>query len=323
MDRLGIQILINVLIVMLILGVFYRVQTNELNEFREKVTYDLILLNESLAVTQKVLFQQVTSIKADTELEIATVQKQLSDSMNLVQKAIDALAKETKTSIGSIEIQLYQVETTKEKTLSKLQRELGKLTAGIGDFSLIVDKAKQSVVQVKTTKQSGSGAIIDPTGVIVTNYHVVQNGGPITIDLPDKTTETAEMIGYDAAADIALLKIANKKNFPALAFGDSSLVDVGDPVIAIGYPGGLDLAVSQGIISATNRIGTNNMPLFQTDVAISLGSSGGPLLDASGKIIGINVGIHYLNLLGYERFGFSIKGNYVKKTTEKIHPGLG
>ena len=269
------------------------------------------------------LFQQVTSIKADTELEIATVQKQLSDSMSLVQKAIDVLAKETKTSIGSLETQLYQVEATKEKTLSKLQRELGKLTAGIGDFSLIVDKAKQSVVQVKTTKQSGSGAIIDPTGVIVTNYHVVQNGGPITIDLPDKTTETAQMIGYDAKADIALLKIANKKNFPALAFGDSSLVDVGDPVIAIGYPGGLDLAVSQGIISATNRIGTNNVPLFQTDVAISLGSSGGPLLDASGKIIGINVGIHYLNLLGYERFGFSIKGNYVKKNTEKIHPGLG
>ena len=322
MDKLGAHIIVNVIIIVLLLGVFYRIQMNEMDTLREDVHGRLLLLNESLSTTQQIVFQQFTTMKADNDLELASVRQQLSNSLKLVQNAIDQVAKESKKGIGSLETELYRVQSTKEETLSRLQKELGILTAGIGDYSLLVDQSIDSVVRVKTQIQSGSGAIINELGYVITNYHVIKDGTIVTVELPDKSFETAQVVGFNEQADVALLKIPNKKHFPALQFGDSSLVDIGDPVISIGYPGGVDLSVSQGIISATNRIGTNNIPLFQTDVAISLGSSGGPLLDRTGKIVGINVGLHSLNLLGYERFGFSIKGNYVKRILSDIHPGL-
>ena len=142
---------------------------------------------------------------------------------------------------------------------------------------------------------TGSGFLIDTEGHIVTNNHVVEGATKVTVKLgSENSTHTAEVVGADPASDVALLKV----DLPAdqlhpLALGDSSKVQVGDPVVAIGNPFGLDRTVTSGIVSALQRQiqapnGFSINHVIQTDAAINPGNSGGPLIDSSGSVIGIN-----------------------------------
>jgi serine protease Do len=140
----------------------------------------------------------------------------------------------------------------------------------------------------------GSGFIIDPGGIVVTNRHVIENAVQITVTLQDNTTLRATRIGRLSRADVALLQVKPRLPLPVVAFGDSDRLRVGDPVIAIGNPLGLGGSVSSGIVSALNRdIRTTPFDDFiQTDAAINHGSSGGPLFDMKGKVVGINTAIY-------------------------------
>ena len=142
---------------------------------------------------------------------------------------------------------------------------------------------------------TGSGFLIDTEGHIVTNNHVVEGATKVTVKLgSENSTHTAEVVGADPASDVALLKV----DLPAdqlhpLALGDSSKVQVGDPVVAIGNPFGLDRTVTSGIVSALQRQiqapnGFSINHVIQTDAAINPGNSGGPLIDSAGSVIGIN-----------------------------------
>jgi serine protease Do len=138
---------------------------------------------------------------------------------------------------------------------------------------------------------TGSGFIIDPTGYIVTNHHVVADADEITITLNDQREYAAEVVGSDELSDLALLKI-EANGLPSVKFGDSSKLKVGEWVLAIGSPFGLQYSVSAGIISYMGRSlptgGANYVSFIQTDVAINPGNSGGPLFNLRGEVVGIN-----------------------------------
>lgn len=137
----------------------------------------------------------------------------------------------------------------------------------------------------------GSGFIISADGFIITNHHVVSGADKITVTMNDRRVFTAQIIGTDELSDVALLKIEGE-GFPAVTFGDSEAVRVGEWVLAIGSPFGLEFSAAAGIVSAKGRAvpgnQTNYVSFIQTDVAINQGNSGGPLFNLDGEVIGIN-----------------------------------
>jgi serine protease Do len=138
----------------------------------------------------------------------------------------------------------------------------------------------------------GSGFIVSPDGVILTNAHVVDSAKEVTVKLTDRREFRAKVVGKDDQSDVAVLKI-DANNLPTVKLGDSSQVKVGQWVVAIGSPFGLDNSVTAGIVSAEGRsLGGSYVPFLQTDVAVNPGNSGGPLFDLKGEVIGINSQIY-------------------------------
>jgi S1-C subfamily serine protease len=136
----------------------------------------------------------------------------------------------------------------------------------------------------------GSGVIIDKDGQILTNAHVVDGAASLTVTLDSGTKSTARILGLDPVLDIALLRVDNGAPLPAARLGDSSAVKVGEEVVAIGNPIGLDQTMTRGIVSGLNRLlpGVSDEPMIQTDAPINPGNSGGPLVDRCGMVVGIN-----------------------------------
>ncbi|MEB3328531.1 MAG: trypsin-like peptidase domain-containing protein [Candidatus Sericytochromatia bacterium] len=145
---------------------------------------------------------------------------------------------------------------------------------------------------VPDQKGVGSGFIIDPDGLIVTNHHVVRGAIAIRVTTAQGNTYPARVVGTDATTDLALLRV-QARGLPALRFRDGEQPRVGEWVVAIGSPLGLSHTVSAGIISATNRgiALSDRVNYLQTDAAINPGNSGGPLLDMEGRVVGVNVAV--------------------------------
>jgi serine protease Do len=178
------------------------------------------------------------------------------------------------------------------------------------------------------TASLGSGFIIDPSGLIVTNNHVIANAEQITVTLSDNTTLQAHVVGRDSVSDLALLKVEAKSPLPAAQWGDSTKTRVGNWVLAIGNPFGLGGTVTSGIISATARdIHAGPYDDFlQTDASINRGNSGGPMFDLNGDVIGINTAI-YSPSGGSIGIGFAIPSTSARpiidqlKATGKVERG--
>ncbi|HEU4371099.1 MAG TPA: trypsin-like peptidase domain-containing protein [Methylomirabilota bacterium] len=163
----------------------------------------------------------------------------------------------------------------------------------------------------------GSGVVIDPSGVALTNAHVVDSGGRIEVTLLDGTTYPAKVVGTDKKTDLAVIRLqATGKTFPYLPLGDSDAVKVGDWVLAVGSPFGLNATVTSGIVSAKARqIGAGPYDDFlQTDAAINPGNSGGPLVNMRGEVIGINTAI----VRGGSGIGFAIPANLAKRISADL-----
>ena len=166
----------------------------------------------------------------------------------------------------------------------------------------------------------GSGFIIDKTGHILTNYHVVGNADSITVILADKREFKAKTVGSDPQTDVALIKIDGAGDLPVLPLGNSDTLEVGEWAIAIGNPFGLEQTVTVGVISAKgrNQVGINSYESFiQTDAAINSGNSGGPLLNIRGEAIGINSAIVSPSG-GNIGIGFAIPINMVKEVEAQL-----
>ena len=169
-------------------------------------------------------------------------------------------------------------------------------------------------------QSAGSGVIVDAkNGYIVTNYHVVENASEITVTLLDDRSFSAKVIGSDEGADIAVLQ-AKQPNLVAIALGDSARLEVGDYVVAIGNPFGLQHTVTAGIVSALGRTGINPEgyeDFIQTDASINPGNSGGALVNLRGELVGINSAI-LSGSGGNIGIGFAIPVNMVKGVMEQL-----
>jgi len=165
----------------------------------------------------------------------------------------------------------------------------------------------------------GSGFIIDPTGYVVTNNHVVSDADEINITLHDDTTYKAKLVGRDIKTDLALLKVEPKKPLASVPWGDSDQTRVGDWVVAIGNPFGLGGSVTAGILSARGRDIQSGAydDYLQTDASINRGNSGGPMFDTVGNVIGINTAI-YSPTGGSVGIGFAIPSSLARPVIEQI-----
>ncbi|ADG81516.1 S1C family serine protease [Thermincola potens] len=183
----------------------------------------------------------------------------------------------------------------------------------------------------RTEKGLGTGFIIKPDGYILTNEHVIRNAQKIKVKIQGMQTPLdARVIGADEELDLALIKVNPKGALPTLKLGDSDRIQVGDWVIAIGNPYGLDHTVTVGVISAKGRpvniSGKEYKNLLQTDAAINPGNSGGPLLNTGGEVIGINTAVN----ASAQGIGFAIPSATVKQVLDQlitkgkvVHPYLG
>jgi putative serine protease PepD len=178
--------------------------------------------------------------------------------------------------------------------------------------------------QRQRNEATGAGFVISSDGYIITNAHVVQRATKIEVGFGAGRTTEAKLVGQDAGNDVALLKVdTSKKNLKPLELGDSSKVEVGDAVVAIGNPFGLDRTVTTGIVSALQRQlrapnGFTIRDVIQTDAAINPGNSGGPLIDARGKVIGINSQIETAGGGGSVGIGFAVPIDTAKKIAANL-----
>ncbi|HYK01973.1 MAG TPA: trypsin-like peptidase domain-containing protein [Thermoanaerobaculia bacterium] len=176
--------------------------------------------------------------------------------------------------------------------------------------------ATPAVVGISRSGGSGSGVIVRADGIIITNAHVVGNARTVEVTTADGRTLTGTVLGRDTQLDTAIVRV-NAGNLPAAPLGDSDRLEVGQLAIAIGNPLGLERTVTRGVVSAINRdprgIGIAS-GLIQTDAAINPGNSGGPLLDSSGRVIGINTAI----LAGTTGLGFAIPINVATDVMQQI-----
>jgi S1-C subfamily serine protease len=241
--------------------------------------------------------------------------------------------------------------TVVTETASPSSTTFAPSTSGAMSVNQIYERAASGVVRINATRNStattnpfgvdpffgdplpsvpqeqalGSGFVIDKAGHIVTNYHVVQGADEVTVSFSNRDTVKAEVVGADPSTDLAVLRVETSASaLTPLPLGDSGGVRVGDPVVAIGNPFGLDRTVTSGIVSALQRLITapNRFTIdhvIQTDAPINQGNSGGPLLNARGQVIGVNTQIETGSVAsGNVGIGFAVPSNTVKDVVAQI-----
>lgn len=232
---------------------------------------------------------------------------------------------------GQTTTPVVQSEGTANFPVTQIAKATGPAVVGIANF-----QSRGAIFGGSGSAEvgSGSGFIIDAQhGYIVTNNHVISGAEKIIVSLADGRNINAKLVGSDERTDLAVVQIEDTKDLVATQLGDSSKLQVGEPVVAIGNPGGQEFArsVTTGVISATNRIlnipGEASFNLIQTDAAINPGNSGGPLVNYQGQVIGINSAKNQEP--GFEGMGFAIPITDALPTIKQLiekgyasHPGL-
>ncbi|AHH95808.1 trypsin-like peptidase domain-containing protein [Kutzneria viridogrisea] len=208
-----------------------------------------------------------------------------------------------------------------------------------GTVSSVAAAGLPSVVQIQTQNEIGSGVVISSDGQILTNNHVVAGAGTVKVTFNDGSSATGTVLGTDPTTDLAVVKVSGKSGLKVAALGDSSQVKVGDKVVAIGSPEGLQGTVTSGIVSALNRTVTASdnqsggspytrsgnskttyKGMIQTDASINPGNSGGALFNMQGQVIGIN-SVIYAPSGGSAGLGFAIPINQAKEIAKQLVAG--
>jgi S1-C subfamily serine protease len=191
-----------------------------------------------------------------------------------------------------------------------------------GSIAAVAQSVGPAVVSVRTDQGLGSGVIYDPSGLILTNAHVIQGAQSITIGMVDGRHFSGNVVGADTGFDVAVLKI-DGSNLPVATLGDSAGLQVGDTVAAIGNPFGFDHTLTSGVVSALNRPvsegqGSYNQPMIQTDAAINPGNSGGPLLDMNGQVMGITTLVATPQGFPAQGLGFAVPVDTAKRVADQL-----
>lgn len=265
-------------------------------EHHINVLYGAVVL---LLIIQLISFTFVSSQSA----KLIAMQSNFEDE---IDASINEMRQENQYRIGEIVRSLSQQRIDFENQLEFLKSTQQ-------DFSLVIEGALKKVVTVTTDVSAGTGFAVSDGSYILTNHHVIEEGNVIQVQTYSNEVYVAQLVGFDANADLAVLKITGRIDSFELA--DSDEVSIGEKVIAIGNPLGLSFTVTEGIVSAVNREGPNGLSTYiQTDVALNPGNSGGPLVNKDGQVIGMN----NFKVGGSESLGFAFNSNGVRKTTNEI-----
>jgi len=273
-----------------------------------------------LAAGASVLFVQPTAMAKDNGEQDAAALTRVED----LSRAFRSVAEKVRPSVVQIRTKIkHDVKKDEKEYLNKLPKEFREF------FEKHGDQYRLPNMPPPTQQSSGSGVIIDADeGFILTNNHVVggDEGGELRIDvvLSDGRSMKGKVVGRDPNTDLALVQI-NAENLNILPLGDSDKMQVGDWVLAIGAPFGLEQSVTQGIISAKGRSSVGIVPyeeFLQTDAAINPGNSGGPLVNMRGEVIGINTAIVTGGMAaGYMGVGFAIPTGMIKEVLPALKKG--
>jgi len=255
-----------------------------------------------LLILQGAAFMSLNSKITNLNNEIESTKEKIGEQTLITRDNFNEVSKVINTLSSSV---------SEQQTF--VNQEIKVLKSSQDDFSGVVEDAVKNVVTILTDKSVGSGFFINNDGYIVTNQHVVSDANEIRVLTYDKQEIPAELIGESKLHDVALIKVSITHDVLILA--DSSTLQVGKKVIAIGNPLGLSFTVTQGIVSALNRVGPNGFREYiQTDVPLNPGNSGGPLIDGNGKVIGMN----NFKAGGAENIGFALESNAIRQVINTI-----
>ena len=266
----------------------------------------------------KIIFGGFTSVIIIFMIFSGVLLNTILTKQNLNYNALDSriteLQADTQGKLNELTQSIVDIRQSVTTLDTSLKSEINLLKASAGeDFSGIIEDSVKFVVTIRTDISQGTGFIIDDDGYIVTNAHILVGGSRIEALTYEQEVLEAVFIGYDGELDIALLKISG--NYDEAILADSDDVQIGEKVIAIGNPLGLQFSVSEGIVSGIHRKGANGLDIYiQTDAALNPGNSGGPLINKEGEVIGINnfkIGIG-------ENLGFALESNYIKEAVNDI-----
>ncbi len=261
--------------------------------------------NALYGIVVVLLILQIVSF-ASMSSQASKIIAQQEDLQNSFDSQVSELKVENQAVINEI-IEALSAQKT------DLEKQINLLKASQDDFSGVIEDVVRGVVSIRTDRSVGSGFLVDPRGYIVTNYHVINGANQVRVSLYDGQEFDATVINGDVFMDIAVLKIPGFFDF--LEFADSEGVQPGTKVIAIGNPLGLSFTVTEGIVSAVDREGPNGLDSYiQTDVTLNPGNSGGPLIDKTGKVVGVN----NFKIGGAESLGFALEGEIVKQKVEEF-----
>jgi S1-C subfamily serine protease len=270
-----------------------------------QATRDL-LLSEVIKINQQV--KNLQAKDASLEKTLTTISGNVSTLSTDLNQQKSQVTSDLKTLTG--ELQDVRVESRAQ--LGVLEDKVSTLKAQNQDFSDVIEKSIPAVISVNTNSGSGSGFIVRSNGYAVTNYHVIAGASAGSAVTSDGQRHAIRIVGFNKDADVALLELTGS-GFPTLKWGNSKQITIGESVIAVGNPGGLDFTVTKGIISAKRQDSEEN-PLIQIDVPINPGNSGGPLINSAGRVIGVNT----KKIRGFEGVGFALESNYVENIINEI-----
>lgn len=272
-------------------------------DFKEGITNAALNDARERALLENRTLTNLKTLEGFFKLQNSMLKLNLESQLGSVANDLDKVKEDTQSDISSITEQV-----------SGLEDKVSEINVQSSDFSSIIDDVIKAVVSVKTNNGQGSGVFFTSDGYIMTNKHVIS--GATTIQVVDYNSQTynVRLVGAAQNADLAVLKIESNKTFDYLLFEDSPNIKVGNRVIAVGNPLGLSFTVTEGVISALNRvIDETNVGYIQTDVSINAGNSGGPLIDSAKKIVGINT----LKALESEGIGFAIPASAAKEIADQ------
>lgn len=265
------------------------------------ILYTLVFI---VLVFNLISFVTLSSQVSRTHSDLLNTKAALANTSRSLFALMQAYEEQNQRNFNDITVNLNDLSKSVSKQQVTFEQEIKLLKSTQGDFSDVIDSAVRGVVTVRTDKSMGTGFIVDSRGYIATNYHVISDAERLYVVTYDRKMIPAQILGFDAFRDVALLKIEG--NYNNLALSNSSSLEVGNKVIAIGNPLGLSFSVTEGIVSALHRTGPNGLQEYiQTDVSLNPGNSGGPLIDTQGNVIGIN----NFKVGDAENLGFALESN--------------
>jgi serine protease Do len=288
------------------------------NSINKWIVIPIIVILIVFTVINGVLFLNQSSQIEDIQVEVASLETQLKDANNRVN-SLESLMPEIADLAENIsalaeDVSAMELSTQNPPTQTQIEPVIAEVVASVKPSVVAIDIEYSYYFwgHVYTEEGSGSGWIIDESGIIVTNYHVIEGADTISVTLDDGRTFEVDpdTVAYDPADDLAILKI-DASNLPAAKFGDSSTLRVGDWVVAIGNSLGLGISAKEGIVSRLDvSLAIDNQvveELVETSAAVNPGNSGGPLVNMNGEVIGITS--IKIASVGVEGLGYAISIN--------------